>query len=152
MNTSMQCSHLIPSLYIMTNISWSLVLCLCHILNGNSSIHTSVEDLQSGKHKKIKPMSINYNVMPGFLCKTLFKKAFWRCFSPWRICNTGRNPFCQEKVGPQRDNWASSCSKILMDYYIRHLHCHVSWTDGEWSVAISLEMGSDAITLSVSCY
>lgn len=44
------------------------------------------------------------------------------------------------------------CNKILYDYYIWHLHSYVSSTDGEWSVAISLEMGSDAIILPVSCY
>lgn len=68
------------------------------------------------------------------------------------------NPFTfQIKVGQQRGGncytcLSHSCSKILYDYYIRHLHSHVSSTDGEWSVAISLEMGSDAIILPVSCY
>lgn len=54
------------------------------------------------------------------------------------------------KGGPQ--TFLYTCSKILYNYYIRHSHSHASSTDGEWSVAISLEMGSDAIILPVSCY
>lgn len=61
------------------------------------------------------------------------------------------------KAGGQRGATAPpsssyTCSKNVCNYYIRHLHSHVSATDGEWSVAISLETGRDAIILPVSCY